>query len=180
MNRTPGPAPVVVGVDGSEASDLAVDWAAADAVRRHLPLLVVHAWNLDYSAEMIGLLLPIVERQSFDCLQAATRRARAVSAGLRVSQRQERTGASIALVTASLRAETIVVGDRGAGAFERLLSGSTSTQAAAHAHCPVVVVRPTGRHDDGARRVVVGVDSSPSASDAVAYAMARPRLEAAR
>ncbi|MEO7235407.1 MAG: universal stress protein [Lapillicoccus sp.] len=173
MNRTSGPAPVVVGVDGSAASDLAVDWAAAEAARRHLPLLVVHAWNLDFSAEMIGPLLSTVERQSFDCLQAATRRARAVSADLRVSQRQERTGASAALVTASLRADTVVVGDRGAGTYERLLTGSTSTQVAAHAHCPVVVVRATGSHPDGAGRVVVGVDSSPSASDAVAYAMAQ-------
>jgi nucleotide-binding universal stress UspA family protein len=41
------PALIVVGIDGSPASRAALDWALAEAKRRRVPVLVVHAWQPD-------------------------------------------------------------------------------------------------------------------------------------
>jgi nucleotide-binding universal stress UspA family protein len=80
------------------------------------------------------------------------------------------------LIRDSLAADTLVLGSRGVGALEGMLLGSTSTQVAAHAHCPVVVVR--GRHRSQAQppHIVVGFDGSPRSMDAVAYAIAQASL----
>ena len=65
----------------------------------------------------------------------------------------------------------IVVGSRGLGGFSGLLLGSVGVQLAAHAGCPVVVVRRDGRADGPeAGRVVVGVDGSHDADRAMRFA----------
>jgi nucleotide-binding universal stress UspA family protein len=61
----------------------------------------------------------------------------------------------------------VVVGDRGLGGFSGLLIGSVAVQLAAHAECPVLVVRGQP-HPSGP--VVLGVDGSPEASAAIAHA----------
>jgi nucleotide-binding universal stress UspA family protein len=171
MTWTSGPAPIVVGVDGSPSSDRAVDWATDEASRRNLPLHLLNAWNVDFSAELIGPLLPGFERESSDTMRAAADRVRALDPDVRVVRRSERTGAAAALVIASLRADTVVVGSRGLSTMGRLLAGSTSMQVAAHAHCPTVVVGESHATRAGRPRVVVGIDTSPASLDAVAYAV---------
>jgi nucleotide-binding universal stress UspA family protein len=66
-------------------------------------------------------------------------------------------------------ASMIVVGDRGLGGFAGLRVGSVSLEVAAHAVCPVVVVRGE-LHASNRRPVAVGVDDAPEAKLAVRYA----------
>jgi nucleotide-binding universal stress UspA family protein len=175
MSQSPSPRPVVVGVDGSVASLKAVDWAARECERRHLPMHLVHAWDTDFSNEMLASVRPLVEQQARDVLRVAADRARQAAPDVPVRRRQERTRPATALVEASQVADTVVVGTRGLGTIRGALVGATSVQLAAHAACPVVVVpadaRTRSRRDDEpVVGVVVGVDGSPSSEDAIEYA----------
>jgi nucleotide-binding universal stress UspA family protein len=58
-----------------------------------------------------------------------------------VTRRLEQGHPAIALVAASERAQLLVVGSRGHGAFAGMLLGSVSQHCVQHAHCPVVVIR---------------------------------------
>ena len=73
-----------------------------------------------------------------------------------------------ALVELCRGASMLVVGARGHSAVAGLLAGSVSQYAARHAPCPVVAVRPA--HDHDSRRVVVGVDYTPEAHEAIGFA----------
>lgn len=175
MSQSPSPEPIVVGVDGSVESLKAVDWAALECERRHLPLLLVHAWDTDRSNESLQSILPLVHQQSQDVLSAAKRSALQAAPDVRVSRREDRTRPATALVDASRHADTVVVGTRGLGTLRGALVGSTSMQLAAHARCPVVVVPGdvrTGleRRGEPVVGVVVGVDGSSASEEALAYA----------
>jgi len=52
--------------------------------------------------------------------------------------------ASGVLVDRSSEVDVLVLGHRGRGGFASMLLGSVSLQCVLHAHCPVIVVRPTG------------------------------------
>lgn len=59
-------------------------------------------------------------------------------------------GDSIAAAAEAEHADIVVVGTRGRSGAERMLLGSVSDHVVRHADCPVLVVRPAKRHDDGA------------------------------
>src|SRR5689334_10983679 len=177
--------PVVAGVDGSECALAAVRWAAAEAVRRRRPLRLVaaHAWP---SGGLIGdpglgvdpraVLRDVV----LGHLAAAGVAAAEVAPDLPVEQ-VERAGLPVPVLQAeSARAELVVLGDSGLGGFTGLLIGSVAVALAAHAACPVVVVR--GPEPDTMtprpEPVVVGVDGSPANEAAVAFAFEAAALRA--
>lgn len=167
---------VVAGVDGSRRGLKAVRWAAAEADRRGLPLRLVaaHSWT---SGLMGGPDLDMDPRNvlrdvSLDHLRAAAVAAARIAPQLEVEQ-VEVTGSPASVLQAeSAAAELVVLGNRGLGGFTGLLLGSVAVELAAHAACPVVVVR--GPEPDYASPprdpVVVGVDGSPTSEAAVAFA----------
>ena len=175
--------PVVAGVDGSECGLQAVRWAAAEAVRRRRPLRLVaaHAWPAGGLVGDPGLGVDpraVVRDVVLGHLDVAAREAVHVAGNLSV-ERVEVTGFPERVLEAeSRRAELVVVGDRGLGGFTGLLIGSVGVALAAHAACPVVVVR--GAEPDQAaplpEPVVVGVDGSPESEGALAFAFAAADL----
>jgi nucleotide-binding universal stress UspA family protein len=78
------------------------------------------------------------------------------------------------LIDASRDAQLLVVGHRGTGGFAGLLAGSTATQLAGHAACPVTVVRDVNTDDDV---IVLGMDRSPHALAAADVAFAEARRQ---
>lgn len=141
----PGPLHVVVGVDGSEHSHRALDWAVTEAVRWTATLTIVHAWRFgtsptDPNAAEATLEVGRAAQHLLDHEVAYARDAGADATGALVYQ-----GAARALIDASADADLLVVGSRGRGAVAATLLGSVSQACVRHARCPVVVVPDTTR-----------------------------------
>lgn len=162
---------IVVGVDASDQARAAAVWAAHEAALRGLGLTLVHSVLPPTAASSFGPGLPV----GIDVMDDLTARARAeldsIASTLPATDVQthvEIGSPSGALLEASEQAEIVVMGSRGHGGFAGLLLGSVGAQVAAHAECPVVIVR--GEVDAGASRVVVGIDGSPASESALAFA----------
>ncbi|GAA2565113.1 universal stress protein [Winogradskya consettensis] len=155
---------IVVGTDGTDPSNNAVDWAAQEADRRHVPLRIVHAFDWEWQgarytigSEFVDLARKIAEA----IVAAAWDRARDVAPGITVQTDTLIGNAAPRLLEVSQGADLLVLGSRGRGGFAGLLLGSVSQRVATHASCPVVVVRGPAEAVDGP--IAVGVDDSPAA-----------------
>ncbi|MFC5213760.1 universal stress protein [Streptomyces coerulescens] len=171
--------PIVVGVDGSEPSLRAVDWAADEAVLRGLSLRLVYAslWER-YEGDALAhdLGKPSGQVRAHDVVTAAARRAHRRRGDLKVLTDSLPEEPEYALVRESRGAALLVTGTRGRGGMAEALLGSVSLTVAGHAHCPMVVVR--GGHDNAVRpggRIVVGV----GAGAPVRFAFEEARLRGA-
>lgn len=174
---------VVVGVDGSATSRLALKWAADEAKRHGWSLRVLHAQSGHqhevpgwYTAE--GSEISAGEAIIDDAVALATTRHPSVLVrGEAVDE-----AAALVLAEASRSADLLVVGSRGLGGFGELLLGSVSDQCLQHAHCPVAVVHadddeiPYQTFDS---RIVVGLDGSLESALALRWAIAEAHLRSA-
>lgn len=169
--------PVVVGVDGSASALHAVRWAAEQAVRRGLPLRIVHVYVAPITLPG-GVVDPSIVRSAMRAqgsrwLSEAHTVAQAVAPALEPDLALENAPLIPVLAEESRSAELLVLGTRGLGGFTGLLLGSTATLLAGRAHCPLVVVRGD---DTGTVRehgpVVVGVDGTRNSEQAIAFAFA--------
>ena len=163
---------VVVGVDGSPCSLAAVDLAADEARLRGVGLRVVHGFIWPYFGIPLGPSSAGppeggLRHEAEGILAEAVERARKAAPEVDVDGEIVTGGGSAVLVAEARDAAMVVVGDRGLGGFSGLLLGSVAVQLAAHAECPVLVVRG---HAHPSGPVVLGVDGSPAASAAVARA----------
>jgi nucleotide-binding universal stress UspA family protein len=164
-------AAVVVGVDGSPRSLDAVEMAATEAALRHRPLRVVHAvpaWRAGTTTT--GPRIGVGD----DYLAEAVRLAGKVSSTIPVTSDLVPGRAVPVLVHESRRANLVVLGDRG---LSGLLIGSVVVQTAAHAACPVLIVR--GLQYDRSGPVVVGVDGSARSMLALEFAAEEASLRGA-
>jgi nucleotide-binding universal stress UspA family protein len=175
--------PIVAATDGSEESLRAVEWAAGEAILRAAPLRIVSAApqppvmtalqirpDRDHVADLI--------RAGRDlALHAAASRAARVAPGL-VIVTDRVAGPPAQGVTASgSGAAILVVGCRGAGAFTALTLGSVSRYAAAHAACPIVVVRDLLPAASGL--IGVGVGDLDDCADPLTFAFDEASLRKA-
>lgn len=134
--------PVIVGVDGSASSVSALVHGARIAAALHAPLEAVSAWTIPV---MLDPFSPDVDWSPKEQAQRALAESVAAAflgdppAGLQ--QRTIAGPAAKALIEESAHARMLVVGSRGLGGFARMLIGSVSAACAAHAACPVLVVR---------------------------------------
>jgi nucleotide-binding universal stress UspA family protein len=166
---------IVAGYDGSHASQIAVRWAADEAARRGVPLAAVHA------VDRTGLIdapyrdswVPdAVLREAQRTAEAGAAIARDREPRIEVTAQAATDSAAQALVQESVGSGLVVVGTRGRGKLAASTLGSVATAVSAHAYAPVVVVRGGEAVAPGPDRpVVVGVDGSPAAADALRFAV---------
>ena len=134
----PGPEnKVLVGVDGSENSAPALEWAARQAAATGARLEICTAYEPGYvfttSEEVDESMRRIVEQ--------AARHAAEIAPGVETACTIHQASPAASLIEMSRGAGLLVIGSRGLGGFAGLLLGSVSQQCSMHAHCPVAIVR---------------------------------------
>ncbi|MCK9871963.1 universal stress protein [Nocardiopsis dassonvillei] len=169
---------VVVGVDGSDHSRAALEWAAAEAERRGVPLRAVHALGMPLivsAGSVPARFDPTAEisDQADEVLTKAAEHVRRVRPSVTVETETALEEPPLALLSHSRTHDVLVLGTRGLGTFASVFVGSVSIRVAAQAACPVVVVPSHGGSPatTSLGRVVVGVDGSRNARRALRLAV---------
>jgi len=141
------PERIVVGIDGSDGSMRALQWALAEVARWNAELVVAHAWTTPYPVEPWGVVVTPTDPSRFEggahgliesMMSAAVADGAPEPRSWTPMALEDASGP--ALVRASADAQMLVVGSRGRGGFRALLVGSTSLQCLHHACCPVTIV----------------------------------------
>ena len=164
---------IVVGFDGSELADLALQWAVAAAAPRHDPVEVLVAAALPSS---LAAWTP-GDNTYRDEMRKVADQAEKRLADLghpSVPVHLADGDAVPELVHAGEDAAMLVVGARGHSRLSSVLVGSVSQHLATYAGCPVVAVRPQASPE--ATRIVVGLDPGPSSLPALRFALERADL----
>ncbi|MFD3343576.1 MULTISPECIES: universal stress protein [Streptomyces] len=166
--------PLVVGVDGSDGSLLAIDWAVDEAQRQGLPLRLVYAslWErYEGALPAMGRERPSEQVMAENIVGTAAERVRRYDPGLTVDTDTVPAEAVSALLAEGRHATAVVTGSRGRGELKGALLGSVSLAVASRADCPVVVVRGeksalSGSHE----RVLLGAGDPDTSGAAVRFA----------
>lgn len=184
---------VIVGLDGSHESLAAADWAAAEAMLLSVPLSLVQvreAGAYPYS--------PIIDDEiETRWAERLTRETEAELAGRYPGLRtvtEELAGRPATVLThLATESDLLVLGSRGLGSFLGFLVGSVALPAAAHARCPVVLVRARADSDSAqaaasgpvtAARphgdIVLGLDLAQPGEELLSFAFAAAARHEAR
>jgi len=158
--------PIAVGITDSPASNAALLWAAARANRLKCPLAVVNVVDDRWMAVEVLPYLEVLRESGLALLKEAGEKATAAEPGLQVTLQLLEGGIGAALGDYSKNASMLVLGTSGR---TRGALTDRALQAAAAAECPVAVI---GDGQDAGRGIVVGVDGSREATQAVAFAAA--------
>jgi nucleotide-binding universal stress UspA family protein len=137
---------VVVGVDGSESSIRALQWAARQAHWMGAKLEVVTAWTFPEGPAPLEIVAHVpwpegLMAEARDKLDELIEEVLSDTSDERVHAQMIRGGAASVLINVARDADLLVVGSRSLGTFKELLLGSVSERCVRHASCPVAVVR---------------------------------------
>jgi nucleotide-binding universal stress UspA family protein len=132
----------VVGIDGSNESARALDWAITQAQQSGAILDIVTAWMFPMAiGYAFTTTVEEVRKRAQDLLEGAMSHVADVAPDVVVRAEPKEQPAGPALVAASKGADLLVVGSRGMGGFEELLVGSVGHYCTRRARCSVVIVR---------------------------------------
>ncbi|CAN5269037.1 universal stress protein [soil metagenome] len=132
---------IVVGVDGSPESLAALRQARVLAQTLGGGVEAVSVW--EFPASALGYLPAgwSPEDDAKTVLQDAVHAVFGETPPAWLAQTTVEGAAARSLIEESEKADLLIVGSRGHGGFAGLLLGSVSAACAAHAHCPVLIVR---------------------------------------
>jgi nucleotide-binding universal stress UspA family protein len=171
---------IVVGVDGSAGSAVAVRWAAAEARLRQAELRVLTAYHRKQAglhSTAGGQARPVADLDANAVVHEAVMAARSIAPDVDVRAMALPGYAVPVLLHAAEEAALLVVGARDEGGLPGLPFGSVGGQVATHSKVSVVVVR--GRPDVDTGPVLVGVDESPAAGTIIGHAFEEAALRSA-
>ncbi len=173
---------IIVAVDGSPGSDAAVTWAAAEGLRRKVPVTLLHViaplmvtWSSSAEDSNIADLQADSSASVLDRAEVVFRSALDDPNAVVVRAESRPSPVVGTLAEASRSALMLVVGNRGTGGHKRLPLGSVAAGLLHHAHSPVVVIHQDDVADPTAP-VVLGVDGSPSSEAATRVAFEEAAL----
>jgi nucleotide-binding universal stress UspA family protein len=137
----PGQAPVLVGVDGSPASELAIAIAFDEASRRNVRLVALHAWSDADVSDWPGIDWSATQPMAEEVLAERLAGWQDQYPDVEVNRIVVRDQPARQLVQRSEDAQLLVVGNRGRGGFAEMLVGSVGESVAQMARVPVIVAR---------------------------------------
>lgn len=164
------PGSVVVGIDTSTSSMTALDWATDYAKATRSPIHLVHGFshdrpdlvfNMGAEPEKLYASGERVLTRGFNRIQLRDKL-------IHVTTSHADGYPAAALVRASSHASLVVVGSHGDSMLHVSSLGETAHQVAAHAACPVAVIRKESETAYG--RITVGVDRSEHSRKALGWA----------
>jgi nucleotide-binding universal stress UspA family protein len=170
---------VVAGIDGSEAAINAAEWAVEEAISREVPLRLVYV--IAEQVELAPLASVGSVRMEVEYGETALRIASSAVKATRKSVQVEtailRGDPAAMLIGESRNAMMVCIGSVGIGRCARAFLGSTATELADRAHCPVAIIR-TRHHQlkPDSPMIVVAVNESPDNDDVVEQAMQEAQL----
>jgi nucleotide-binding universal stress UspA family protein len=180
-------APIITGTDGSEESLAAVAWAATEAVRRHVPLCIVHvidghrgtdAAHPQLRHDRAGRHRQELPHRARSALAKASHRAAGAEPGVDLHAAALIGRADQVLTALTARAPLLVIGTRGAGGFPGLRVGSIALRVACRARCPVVLTPMESR--PVLDEIVVSTDDGDLATAALEFGFGEADVRGAR
>jgi nucleotide-binding universal stress UspA family protein len=187
------PQPIVAGVDGSAESLAAAAWAAREAVRRGLPLHLLHVSNWSPPGARSDAGEAVRRHAARRILHEAAEHITRTCPGVLVTDARVDGPAGTALLHAADQAELLVLGSRGLSGFTGFLIGSVAQAVVARASRPVVLVRageePEDEHlpdQEGNastrtpyREVVLGLDLADPCDEVIGFAFTAAQVRGA-
>jgi nucleotide-binding universal stress UspA family protein len=139
--------PILVGFDGSQAANAALQFGVQEALSRRVPLIVTNVyWEKPWGWRQQPTTDPVVtarnhaEQMINDALELPAEEHPELQYSIRTIHS---LSPAHSLVEESAHAALTVVGSRGKGGFAGLLLGSMSRTLIHHAAGPVAVIHPT-------------------------------------
>ncbi|MDT0309953.1 universal stress protein [Streptomyces sp. DSM 44917] len=173
---------VTLGLDGSDESAAAADWAAREALLRDLPLRVLLVRAIPEPPVPPGPRRAALSAWAEDRTRTEAGRLSLRYPGLRTVREQPAGIPADVFAEVSAESELLVLGSRGLGSVRGFLAGSVAQATVARAHCPVVLVRAAGDPPGGERGggpggdVLAGIDPLGPAADVLAFAFRAAEL----
>jgi nucleotide-binding universal stress UspA family protein len=165
------PSAVVAAVDGSDIALAAAHVAAGEAELRQQPLVLMYCFTWPAIYPPLTALFPPdpgPRKRAESILSAAADEIRSAHPAVDTQVLLRNGPPAAMLIEESPRASLLVLGHRGSGGFAGLHIGSVAIHTAAHARCPVLVVRGDPPAPD--TPVLVGVDGSEESKRALQFA----------
>lgn len=174
---------IVVAVDGSDASNNAVRWAANTAMKREIPLRLATSYTMPQYLYAEGMVPPEelfsdLQAEAMEKIEAAREIAYEVAPDILIGHTIAEGSPIDMLLDMSRDVTMLVLGSRGLGGLSGMVMGSVSAAVVSHAHCPVVVVREDSNVTENNKYgpIVVGVDGSDVSQKATEYAFAEAKV----
>jgi nucleotide-binding universal stress UspA family protein len=166
---------LTVGVDGSEVSSAALEWAAREADRRGASLRVVNSYTVPVYSDYAGAsMYPAVDLEALhaECVKAVNLQVsfiRKAYPNVVIDVHVESGWPTSMLIDNAKDADMVITGSHGTGSLSALFLGSVAHHVAHKAPCAAVLV-PSRLIATSVRRIVVGTDGSQAAAVALDWA----------